>query len=478
MTTQTTPVTPINVAPQGGEADASNIDNTKPELVFNFDPTQPIMDGRTHESIQNLDDPSLQMGQHVAPVEDLNKTQFSHSYVEPKGVNPNINVTPTTQPAVAPITTTSPNPSANTDLSATTPTTTTPVAPVIDPTTGQPVVQQPTTTDTTTDLYYKDYSPSAKYAIALEESGLSLFGVSQEEANAGQVQVQGDLKASDLVNSIKGYVNTQSDQVVTTKLKELGSIAEYVNFLYKEGDIEEIKPAIVNQRYADFDVEGANVTVDDLVNVITPMYVKQGLSQDKIDDLITLAKADPSNTKLKADAMLSKQFHQTYVNNLKTTAANNYRQNQINQQQIIEKQQNNFADQLRKGTILDQISINSAEAADLYAMQFNKNIPVRYKDEEGNDKTEYLTAYDVGIHQAVNDPAKLAMLTYLIKHDFNLSSLKGIVKQEINTNILTALDAAATGTPPEMMINQSGQVVQKPQGSQQISYTPVTSFSI
>lgn len=303
---------------------------------------------------------------------------------------------------------------------------------------------------------FEGYTTSAKFAVALKESGLPLYE-----------EIKKDLDAKTFVNDIQGFIDNNADQAVQERLEQIGPLANYVMFMYRGGNIDDINPAIQAQRYADVNLDDPNITEEAMESLAREMYVKKGISLEKANEYIELAK---TKDRLKDEALESKEFHSELV---KQMTANAQRAYEYEQQQLQAKRQQEakeFAGVLESGDILG-IKITRDQAGELYDYMWNRDQPVTTKDANGNPKREFVTKYEIAMHNAINDPSKLAFLSYLAYNDFSLESIMKLAQTKVSTDIFKAIDNPDRGIDPP----QGGQGSKNKGG---IESKKITSFNI
>lgn len=305
---------------------------------------------------------------------------------------------------------------------------------------------------------YADWSVSAKFAAALGEQGFSLY----EEG-----KINKELDPGTLVQDIQKRNNEFMDIRVNQTLQQLGPLAEYVQFIYRGGNMDDIQPAIQNQRYADFDVNNENVTEDQLESLAREMYVKKGIKPERADEYISIAK---EKGRLKEEALESKQFHADLVTTMKENAKEAYELQEQQKQAAIQQESKAFEKVLRSGKIAEVITVNNDEASALWDFMYKRDQPIDSQDPQGNPKRDFVTAYELKMYEAVNNPEKLAFLSWLAMNDFNPEALMGLAKSKVSSNIFKAIDNPNQQPPAQ------GQ--QQQQGNKQPQFRPVHSFTL
>jgi hypothetical protein len=306
---------------------------------------------------------------------------------------------------------------------------------------------------------YEDFSTSAKFALALKESGLGLYG--NDDINK-------ELDPQTFAGDIQTYIETSREEAVNQQLQQIGPLANFVQFLYRGGNLDDINPAIQAQRYADFNLDDPNVTEEQLEGIAREMYVKKGIDPEEANDFIAIAK---EKDRLKTLAGESKQYHAQLVEQFTANAQQAYQR----EQQMIQAQRQQdaakYASVLEGGDILG-IKITRDQAGDLYDFMWNRSQAVDTLDNNGNPTRDFATRYEIAMHNAVNDPNKLALLSFLAYNDFSLDAIMKVAQTKVSTSIFDSLNNPDAGVNTPQKGNQGGQ------GRQGITSTKIGSFSI
>jgi len=187
------------------------------------------------------------------------------------------------------------------------------------------------------------------------------------------------------------------------------------------------------------------------------MYDKQLATPDKttIDGLIEL---DKTNNRLKEKAVISTKFHQQYIDHIKTTAKQNHEFNLQQEHLKTQQEANTFAEQLKNTEKIGDIELTDDIRRQIYDNQWKRDQAVRYKDENGQDQVEYLTKYEVMIHQMVNSPENLIKLHYHLMNNFSSEQIVSQVNKKVNKSILAALEGNVINpaTNPTINIDNEG----------------------
>lgn len=297
-----------------------------------------------------------------------------------------------------------------------------PSDPPADPNDPEPPV------DNTGDL--ADLSEAGLVMKLLEDNGFKMY----EELDKG-------LTWEDLAKDIPEYINQAIDNgvelAVQAKMEKYDKIAEYIKLVEEKGiPTETLNPAIQVEKYANFDIDNPNATEADLSNLVKEMYLRKGLGDTEAEGLAKLAKAEG---RLKEAANQSKEFHKEYINNIRTQALRDAEMKKQRDAQVAKQQQEAFVSEIQKGT-LGNLPISKQEQQLIFNTRYNKDQLVTYKDANGNDQKAYVTKFDLGMYQIQQDPSKLALLTYLIANDFDISSFNGKIKNQISKNIIDELE--------------------------------------
>lgn len=281
-----------------------------------------------------------------------------------------------------------------------------------------------------TDNDFSDYSQPALFAQLLAENNLNFFGD----------EIPKDLNPIDFVQKFSESTNAFISTVINNKLQEMGSIADYIQFRLNGGSNEAIDPILEIDRVAGFNIDDANVTEDDLVKVVSAMYENQNIPKHLIPNLI---KVDKENGVLDIRAKESVDFHKKYKDDLFTKAKQDY-DDSIRAEQYQKKlEENAFATKLKETEKIGTVLLTDVDRAEIFDYHHKRDQLVKYKDDDGNIVSDYVTKYELDMYQAVNDPDKLIKLTYFLKHGFDLSSDSKIVsnlKKDANASLLRAIE--------------------------------------
>ena len=303
---------------------------------------------------------------------------------------------------------------------------------------------------------YSDYSKTALVTQLLVDNGMQLFN----EDNP----LPKDLSPEQLVESINLYNNQIVEQKFNNRLQQLGRDAEYIQLKKQGVDMDQLDPAIQAEKYATFNVEDPSVTEDHLEVVVRAMYNKQLTNPDKttIDGLIEL---DKKNNALKEKAIISTKFHEEFINNVKTQAKLNYENNLKQETMLMQQEADIFAEKLRNTKKIGDIELTDEIRSQIYDNQWKRDQIIRYQDEQGNEQVEYLTKYEVMIHQMVNNPDNLIKLHYHLMNNFSTDQIVGQVNKKVNQNILAALEGNTVNpvTNPTINVNNANNNTSDPQ---------------
>jgi len=403
-----------NITPDNTQAEPEIVFNINPDVSFYSEDSNPVdlSDNAllvdNNQNFQNLTTEDTTATVQKAVNDDAN--------TDDKGDQSNVDTTDTTD-------TTGVDDAANTE-------------PKLDAE-GNPIV--PDAADVPAETDYSGFSTTAKFAVTVKDLGIDLYDDKLPE----------DLKPETFVQDLGNHVSTSIDTGIQNGLKQMGTYAQYVNFIAQGGKKETITPAIVNQKYADVNIEDPAMTEDGLKELVKAMYTKQGMTPEQADEVIGI---DVEKDRLKDKGIVSKEYHSQYINSIKQAAINNFKLERDRNDRDDNIQRESFANVLKTGSI-SGIPIDNTVASNIFSFMYNKNQPLTYPDENGKQKREMVSNYEIKMIQAVNDPEKLALLSYLVMNDFKLDGLAKIAKSKVNTSIYKAIEG--TSSKQTSQTNQS-----------------------
>lgn len=278
------------------------------------------------------------------------------------------------------------------------------------------------------------YTPSALYALALKEEGLGFLG---------EDDIKPDMKPEDLVGVLKNktleFANNYVNSKIEEELKQTGQYAKYLKLLIdSNGEVkDDLKPAVLAEQYANFDLESDNVTENDLKSMVLSMLKLQGTDQNIASDYVNRLSKDELIEKSK----LSKQYHKSFID--KTI-----KQIELDREQKIKDEQqkqlqfvNSLKSTLEQSKDLNGLPISNDEKQKILSNIIERDQLVNvFNPNTGEYERREMSIFDIEMHNAVNDPKKLLILSKLIANDWNFESVKEDAKTNVSSQIYTALN--------------------------------------
>lgn len=277
-----------------------------------------------------------------------------------------------------------------------------------------------------TDTNLDSLTEAALLIKYLDESGLQIYN-----------EINKDLSFEDLAKDIPEFIDNQVGYIVEQRLKTFGEYADYIKMIDEGVPREAINPALQAQKYASLNIEDPKVTNDELYDLVKSMHLRKGLDEEYADQLAELSK---SKGNLKEDAIKSVNYHREYVEHIKQSAKREYEASVESDRQKKHADYSNFVNTIKAGDVMG-LNLNNKEQALVHDTVYKADQPVNYVDPNtGEQHQGYVTKYEIGLHQAANDPKKMAIIAYLIANDFNISAFKSTNKLQNNKTIIDQLE--------------------------------------
>ena len=244
------------------------------------------------------------------------------------------------------------------------------------------------------------FEDGAAIAGYLQESGLSIYNELDPNLTVEQF-------AQDLTEFVPDAISRGIEKKWEQEKATMGSFADYYE-LHKNGiPAESLNPAIEVEKFASFDIDNIDNTNTDLSNLVTQMLTRQGMDPELVQTTVEALEANPD--KLRSQAEKSVNFHKEFIESVKQEAVNRFQYDQQKKESEQQEEHEQFVNVLNNSE-----GYSKQEKQDLYDIRYKRNQIITYQDDNGVEKQDYVTKYDILQYNIENNPEYLvSMLKYM-----------------------------------------------------------------
>lgn len=279
-----------------------------------------------------------------------------------------------------------------------------------------------------------NYSASALILKAYVDEGLSI----------DPKDINPNLSSRELLDTIREKIREELKPDIEQEYVKQGYNDEFkqtIEFLKNGGTIEELKQSFGNKAYSQLDIDND----DDNLNketVIKAFYMDKGFSEDKAEQILSLAR---DNDTLYEDAAEAQghfvEKDQYLIQATKEQAARE-------QAQVQEQYDNNkkALEDVLKGKKLGNIDITDKEAKDIRSAIYDQTEVYKYTDEHGKEKQAKMTKYEALLDQYNKNPEWQLTFIKLLLDGFKFDKIANKVVKARDGQINDVLGAKLSNT--------------------------------
>lgn len=276
--------------------------------------------------------------------------------------------------------------------------------------------------DNTTDV--DSFTQAEALVELLNTEGLQIYN-----------EIPKGLTMEQFVKDIPEYISSIESEIRRDESAKLGKFQEYYEMMVNGISGEDLKPAMMLENIVDLDLDAPNMTTADLIDVIKTKHLLRGLSDN---EATALANLNAKNVEvLKQESLASQQYVADYIENIKQDVVRQKESEQEQQKAQFEAEQRSFIDALNQST-----QYTKEQKKEFFDMRYKRDQQVSWTDSDGNMQRDFVTKYDLLMHQIQTDPRKLLDIIEYMSSGFDL---KKAVKNDVATEYTKKLFAKLEG---------------------------------
>jgi hypothetical protein len=180
------------------------------------------------------------------------------------------------------------------------------------------------------------------------------------------------------------------------------------------------------------DLNDRAITSEDLINVIKTKHLVRGLSDEEATALANLNAKDLN--KLKDEALSAQDFISQTIENIKKDVVIEKEFSQKQMEQDLLNEQNSFVE------ALNSLNLTKNQKQEFYDIRYKKDQQIAYTDENGVQRRDLVTKFDVLTHQLFSNPKKLVAFIDFLSNDQDSPNLKKSVASSYSKKLLERLE--------------------------------------
>lgn len=277
---------------------------------------------------------------------------------------------------------------------------------------------------------YNDYSDTAMYALGLKQTSDVFF----------DIDVKKDMKPKEFLSLIETSYKSKIEAVENDLKEQYKAVETYVELL-KNNREDLVVESIRNGQYSNVEInESTPESV--LENVVKFTYSRKGIPESDTYDLISSYK-DKGILDEKAKECV--QYNQEYDKQLTQRALE---ESKVQQERFLEEQKsykNKFIETVNTSKTLDGV-IKDKDAVIKALFEPTEVVDIQ----EGNKKkTIKVPKYNVLMEEFSNNVEKQLLFVQLLLDNFSFSTVKQNARNQVNTEIMDALEDRTTKRKPK-----------------------------
>lgn len=243
------------------------------------------------------------------------------------------------------------------------------------------------------------------------------------------------LTMEQFIKDIPEYIGSIEQEIRRDEATKLGKFQEYYEMMSSGISGEELKPAMLLENIVEADLNNPTLTTADLIDIVKTKHLLRGLSEHEAD---ALAGINSKNIEaLKAEAIASQGFVSEYIENIKEDVRSRKEYEQEQEKAAFEQEQQAFVQVLNQSA-----QYSKEQKKELFDIRYKRDQQVSWTDDEGNVQRDFVTKYDVLMHQIQTDPNKLLDIIEYMNSGFDM---KKAVKADVENSYAKKLFAKLEG---------------------------------
>ena len=237
------------------------------------------------------------------------------------------------------------------------------------------------------------------------------------------------------VKDIPEYISSIEQEIRRDEAAKLGKFQEYYEMMVnQEIEPEALKPALVLESTASMDLNDRSITTEDLINVIKTKHLVRGLSDEEATALANLNSKDLN--KLKDEALNAQDFISQTIENIKKDVVLEKEMDQKTREQDLLQEQNSFVE------ALNSLNLTKNQKQEFFDIRYKRDQQITYTDENGIQRRDLVTKFDVLSHQLYSNPKKLVAFIDFLANDQDAPNLKKSVASSYSKKLLERLEGS------------------------------------
>ena len=243
------------------------------------------------------------------------------------------------------------------------------------------------------------------------------------------------LTMEQFVKDIPEYISSIEQEIRRDEAAKLGKFQEYYEMMVnQEIEPEALKPALVLESTASMDLNDRSITTEDLINVIKTKHLVRGLSDEEATALANLNSKDLN--KLKDEALNAQDFISQTIENIKKDVVLEKEMDQKTREQDLLQEQNSFVE------ALNSLNLTKNQKQEFFDIRYKRDQQITYTDENGIQRRDLVTKFDVLSHQLYSNPKKLVAFIDFLANDQDAPNLKKSVASSYSKKLLERLEGS------------------------------------
>lgn len=259
------------------------------------------------------------------------------------------------------------------------------------------------------------------------------------------------LTMEQFVKDIPEYISSMEQEIRNDEAAKLGKFQEYYEMMVnQEIEPEALKPALILESTASMDLNDRSITTEDLINVIKTKHLVRGLSDEEATALANLNSKDLN--KLKDEALNAQDFISQTIENIKKDVVLEKEMDQKTREQDLLQEQNSFVE------ALNSLNLTKNQKQEFFDIRYKRDQQITYTDENGVQRRDLVTKFDILSHQLYSDPKKLVAFIDFLSNDQDAPNLKKSVASSYSKKLLERLEGSKEKKSDNNNFRQKNQV--------------------